>query len=54
MTYDPAIQKMRIDLELSGEQDSDTVATVQNFLEHALTDCVAAGFDSYMAVFSSQ
>lgn len=44
---------MRIDVELSGEQDSDTVGAVQDFLEHALADCVADGFDSYMAVFSS-
>ena len=53
MTFDPGFQKMRIDVELAGEQDSDTIVTVQDFLEHALADCVAAGFDSYMAVFSS-
>lgn len=53
MTFDPGFQKMRIDVELVGEQDSDSIGTVQDFLEHALADCVADGFDSFMAVFSS-
>jgi Clostripain family len=53
ITYDPSIQKMRVDLELSGEQNSDTPVEVQSFLEHALADCLANGYDSLFAIFSS-
>ena len=53
MTYDPGFQKMRVDMELPGEQDSDNQNTVQDFLEHAMNDCITNGYDSLMAVFSS-
>jgi hypothetical protein len=42
-----------IDQELSGEQDSDTLSTVQNFLERALLDCLGNGFSDLMGVFAS-
>ncbi|CAB9519585.1 peptidase C11, clostripain [Seminavis robusta] len=53
ITYDGSFAKMRIDLELAGEQNSDTQTTVQDFLDHALADCLDGGFDSLMAVFAS-
>jgi hypothetical protein len=39
--YDSSVGEMRIDKELSGEQDTDDPAATQTFLEHALADCVA-------------
>lgn len=53
VTYDPGMGKMKVDVELSGEQNSDTPSAVQNFLEHAMNDCKANGYDSLMAVFAS-
>jgi len=53
LTYDASIDKMRVDKELDGEQNSDTQASVTNFMEHALDDCLANGYESLMAVFSS-
>jgi len=53
VTYDPNYQQMRVDQELPGEQNSDTQASVQNFLEHALDDCLGDGFFSLFAIFSS-
>ena len=53
VTYDASLGKMRVDVELQGEQNSDSVATIQSFLEHALTDCFANGFTSTMLVFAS-
>lgn len=52
MTYDGSIDKMRVDKELSGEQNSDSPGVVQSFLTYALTDCLADGYDSLFAVFS--
>ncbi|CAB9524949.1 peptidase C11, clostripain [Seminavis robusta] len=53
VTYDHSLGRMRLDTTLSGEQNSDTEAAVLNFLTHAMTDCLANGYDSLMAVFSS-
>lgn len=53
LTYDTGLKSMKVDTELPGEQDSDQQSTVQDFLEHAMTDCLANGYDSLMAVFSS-
>lgn len=52
MTYDSATDAMKVDMELEGEQDSDSAATIQKFLEHAMTDCLMDGYDSLMAVFA--
>lgn len=53
MTYDASQQKMRVDVELQGEQNSDEPEIIQAYLEHAMTDCVSNGFTSLMVVFSS-
>lgn len=53
VTYDANLGKMRVDVELEEEQDSDSVVTIQSFMEYALSDCLADGFTSTMAVFSS-
>lgn len=53
VTYDTGFQKMKVEVELPGEQNSDTSSAVQNFLEHAMNDCKANGYDSLMAVFAS-
>ena len=53
VTYDPGFGKMRVDQELPGEQDSDSVTAVQNFLERAMNDCKANGYNSLMVVFAS-
>lgn len=56
ITWDPNAGNggsMKVDVELSGEQNSDTEAQVVNFLDHALDDCLGAGHDSLFAVFSS-
>jgi len=53
VTYDSGLQKMKVDVELPGEQNSDTTSAVQSFLEHAMTDCKNNGYDSLMAVFAS-
>ncbi|CAB9524950.1 peptidase C11, clostripain [Seminavis robusta] len=44
---------MKVDRTLQGEQNSDTQAVIQAFLTHALQDCLANGYDSLMAIFSS-
>jgi len=53
VTYDGQMGKMRIDKEFPTEQNSDGSAPVQAFLEYALADCLADGFDSLMASFAS-
>jgi Clostripain family len=53
VTYDSSLGRMTVDTELPGETDSDSESTVQRFLEHALKDCLANGYDSLMAVFAS-
>ena len=53
MTYDASQQKMRVDVELPGEQNSDQPEIIQDYLEHAMADCVSNGFTSLMVVFSS-
>jgi Clostripain family len=53
MTYDKDLQKMRIDVQLSGEVNSDQPETVQNFLEYGIQDCLAHNYTSLMAAFSS-
>ena len=53
MTYDDSIGSMRVDVELSGEQNSDTRQVIEDFLVHAMTDCKAAGYTSLMGIFSS-
>ncbi|CAB9498210.1 Clostripain family [Seminavis robusta] len=53
VTYDQTLGRMRIESEKLLEQNSDTISTVQAFLEHGLEDCLANGYDSLMAVFSS-
>lgn len=53
ITYDRSLGAMKIDTQLSGEQNSDSPDVIQAFLEHALADCVANDYTSFMAVFSS-
>lgn len=53
LTWDDSIGSMRVDVQLQGEQNSDTRNVIEDFLVHALTDCKAGGFDSLMAIFSS-
>jgi hypothetical protein len=53
ITYDPGFGSMMVDTELPGEQNSDTAQQVEDFLSHALSDCLDNGYDSLMAVFSS-
>lgn len=53
LTYDPSIEKMRIDVTLQGEINSDMPDTIQNFMEHAIKDCVAHNYTSLMAAFAS-
>ena len=53
MRYDGAIGKMKIDKQFDPEQNSDTPDNVQAFIEHALADCLANGYNSLMAVFAS-
>ena len=54
MTYDATLAMMKIEQELPTEVNSDLTQTVQDFLEYALADCLPNGFNSLMAVFSSQ
>jgi hypothetical protein len=54
ITYDSNYGKMRVDTELPGEQNSDTLVTVQSFLTRALGDCLQNGHDSLFVVFASQ
>jgi hypothetical protein len=54
ISYDAALSKMKIQKEFPSELNSDLIATVQEFLEFALADCLSNGFNSTMAVFSSQ
>ncbi|CAB9509819.1 peptidase C11, clostripain [Seminavis robusta] len=51
--WDHSVSKMRVMQQLTTEQDSDLVSSVQNFQETALLDCRSKGHDSTMAVFSS-
>lgn len=53
VTYDSVVGKMKIDVEFPLEQNSDLPSSIQSFLEHAITDCLANGYDSLMAVFAS-
>ena len=53
ITYDASQDQMRIDLELQGEQNSDTPTVMTDFLKRAMQDCIENGHDSLMAVFSS-
>jgi len=53
MTWDDSLGKMRVDVELDGEQNSDTKKVIQDFLEHAYADCQSGGFDSLFGIFSS-
>ena len=51
MTYRDG--SMVVDFEFAEEQNSDTREQIQSFLEYSLTDCLASGHESLMAVFSS-
>jgi len=53
LQYDPSMQKMKIAETIPSEVNSDLPGTIQRFLEHAMADCLAAGHDSLLAVFSS-
>jgi hypothetical protein len=54
LTYDSSFGKMRVDVELPGEVNSDLPGTVQSFLTHALGDCLQNGHDSLFVLFASQ
>ena len=54
ITYDSTYGKMRVDVEISGEVDSDAPNTMQAFLDYALSDCIPNGYDSLFVIFSSQ
>jgi hypothetical protein len=54
ITYDSNYGKMKVDVELSEEVNSDTPTAIQSFLTHALGDCLANGHDSLFVIFSSQ
>ena len=54
ITYDSSYGKMRVDVEISGEVNSDLPSSIESFLEHALSDCLANGHDSLFVVFASQ
>jgi hypothetical protein len=44
---------LRMDVELSGEINSDQPATITNFMTHAMADCIDEGYEDLFAVFSS-
>ncbi|CAB9526338.1 peptidase C11, clostripain [Seminavis robusta] len=52
VTFDRSIWTMREEVRLPKEQDSSNATTIQSFLEYALGDCLANGFDDLMMVFS--
>eukprot|EP00529_Nitzschia_sp_RCC80_P005030 CAMPEP_0113469172 /NCGR_PEP_ID=MMETSP0014_2-20120614/15756_1 /TAXON_ID=2857 /ORGANISM="Nitzschia sp." /LENGTH=913 /DNA_ID=CAMNT_0000361629 /DNA_START=92 /DNA_END=2830 /DNA_ORIENTATION=+ /assembly_acc=CAM_ASM_000159 len=53
LRWDHDLGKMVVDNTLPEEQDSDSPAVLQSFLEYALTDCVAKGKTEYFLAFSS-
>lgn len=53
LRWDHGLNRMVVDTQLAGEQDSDNFAVLQAFLVHALTDCVARGTTEYFLALSS-
>ena len=53
LRWDHGLNRMVVDTELQGEQDSDDGAVLQAFLVRALTDCVSKGTSEYFLALSS-
>lgn len=53
LTYNYTTQQMIVDTELEGEQNSDSIPVLYDFVTYALEDCVAQGKDEYFIAFSA-
>ena len=51
--YDHNLSKMTVNATYVNEMDSDSPATVYDFMTRALPDCVATGTEEYFMIFSS-
>ena len=46
ITYDASLGKLKVDVEYSTELNSDQSTTLDAFLQHAMEDCLANGYES--------